>query len=381
MLQGRLQVNRVWKFIVLAPKSQARNSQGQFVCQEKEISVNNKEATATIFAAAASTHMSESPGLYPAEWTSGAKTNNAAILTLATKMRQMIADEAQEPQSPADVLRRLNLGAGPSTPSRKRQATMSLIEEDEDDRVYKTAPKFGDDNPFASTAKKLADTGCSDKANPASVATVLETKNFYVEVTTFMSKFGAISNLEFEPRCPAMVDLLSGRPIQRDHMLNINGKHVAVVFVYNKYTTATLVPYNLLAGLNKAVGILRAFNQENKTNYVPVSFMLHGILRINRNFEVTKIRFTEDDRINRPATIKVWKAKYSNTLTFTSQNTMCSRVAGLIDYVKKHGIVKCHAPTDHEVDQITAGVADDAMSEIWGPAGNPRVGGRADEID
>lgn len=363
----------------MPPKDQARNPRGQFVRQDKEIMVTAKEATAAIFAAAALTHMAENPSMYPAEWTTGAKTNKAAILTLATKL----SDEAQEPQSPADVLRRLNLGSGLSTPSRKRKLTVSLLGDDEEDSepVYPTAPKFSLDNPFASPAKKKADVARSEKSNPAAIATLLETKNFYVDLTTFMSKFGDIVNLEFDPRCPAVADLLNNRPAQRDEMLDIEGQRVAAVFVHDKYATASLVPGVLFAGLYKAVDTLRNFDPDNKTDCVPVSFILHGLLRMNRDFGVVKIRYTDDNQFDRPSTIRAWKTKYGQSLTATSYDAMRNRVAGLVDYVKTHGVVKCHALTDSEVDLVAAGVADDAMEAIWGDAGNARVGGNAADID
>lgn len=95
--------------------------------------VNPNEATAVVFAAAALTHMSENLNLYPVEWTTGAKTNKAAILSLANKVNQT-ADGLNEPESPAEVLRRLELDSAAATPSRKRIATTSLLGDGEEDQ-------------------------------------------------------------------------------------------------------------------------------------------------------------------------------------------------------------------------------------------------------
>lgn len=364
----------------MAPKDKARNYRGQFARMDKEVSVTSKEATAITFAAAALTHMSENPDLYPAEWNAGAKTNKAAMLTMANKVNQG-AEASLEPQSPADVLRRLNLAPDFTTPSRKRQATINLVDDDEDRLVYKTAPKFSGANPFESPAKKQADNSRSEKANPAAVATLLETKEFYHDMTTFMSRFGKIANLEFDSRCPAVEDFLAGRPAQRDDMLDVTGARVPVVFLHDKYTTACLFPAGCIDGLMKAVTTLRAADPENKTDQVPVCFVLHALLRLDRDFGVVKIRYTEDDRIDKPVTIAAWKNKYAASLDATSIEEMRRRVAGLVGYVKDHGVVKCHALTDREVDLIAAGVDDDAVADLWGGAGGGRPGGNAADID
>lgn len=365
---------------IMPPKDQARNYRGQFARQDKEVSVTSKEVTAVAFAAAALTHMGENPDLYPAEWSAGAKTNKAAILTLANKVKQG-AEASLEPQSPAEVLRRLNLEHGPTTPSRKRQATIDLVDDDEDRLVYKTAPKFGSANPFESPAKKQADSSRSEKANPAAVATLLETKEFYRDMTTFMSRFGEIANLEFDPRCPAIGDFLAGRPAQRDDMLTVTGTRVPVVFLHDKYTTACLFPAGYIDGLMKAVTTLRAADPDNKTDQVPVCFILHALLRLDRDFGVVKIRYTEDDRIDKPVTITAWKNKYAASLDATSIEEMRRRVTGIVGYVKDHGVVKCHALTDREVDLIAAGVADDAVADFWRGASGGRPGGNAADID
>lgn len=364
----------------MAPKDKARDYRGQFASQEKEVSITSKEATAVTFAAAALTHISENPDLYPAEWNAGAKTNKAAILSLATKVNQG-AEASIESQSPADVLRRLNLGPGPTTPSRKRQATIDLVDDDEDRLVYKTAPKFGGANPFESPAKKQADNSRSDKANPANIATLLETKEFYRDMTTFMSRFGKIANLEFDPRCPAVEDFLAGRPARRDDMLTVIDARIPVVFLHDKYTTACLFPTSCIDGLMKAVTTLRAADPEHKTDQVPVCFVLHALLRLDRDFGVIKIRYTKDDRIDKLVTITAWKNKYAASLDATSIEEMRRRVAGLVGYVKDHGVVKCHALSDREVDLIAAGVADDAVADLWGDASGGRPGGNAADID
>lgn len=85
--------------------------------------VNSEEASAIVFATAALTYISENPDLYPADWTTGAKTNKDAILSLANKVNQT-ADRLNDPESPAEVPRRLQLDSAAATPSHKRTATI-----------------------------------------------------------------------------------------------------------------------------------------------------------------------------------------------------------------------------------------------------------------
>lgn len=89
----------------------------------KDVMINSEEASAVVFAAAALTYISENPNLYLAEWTTAAKTNKAAILLLANKVNQT-ADGLNEPESPAEVLRRLQLDSAAATLSHKRTATI-----------------------------------------------------------------------------------------------------------------------------------------------------------------------------------------------------------------------------------------------------------------
>lgn len=187
----------------------ARNTRGKPAHKDKEILVKPKEATAIIFAAAALTHISENPDLYPAEWTTGAKTNKAAILTMANKVNQT-GEGTDVPQSPAEVFRRLQLD--PATPSRKRKMTISLLgDEEEDQRVYKSANIFANEKPFALPAKKTTEAIRSEKADPAAIATLLENKEYFQNVATFMGNFGDIaqSRLVSVPMFPSREALVA----------------------------------------------------------------------------------------------------------------------------------------------------------------------------
>ncbi|KAI7773706.1 hypothetical protein LA080_010052 [Diaporthe eres] len=354
----------------------ARNTRGKSTRMDKEILVNPKEASAIVFAAAALTHMSENPD-YPAEWTTGAKAHKAAILTMANKVNQ-IGEGANEPQSPAEVLRRLQLDS--ATPSRKRKMTIDLVDDDEDRRVYKSANIFAE-NPFASPAKKTTEATRSEKADPAAIATLLENKEYFKNVATFMGKYGEVTNLTFDPRCPAIIDLCEGRPIGSDTVLTVDQERIHVVFVHDRFTTGGLFPSALLDGLVKATHELRTMDPDNLTDKVPISFILHAMLRMNRDFGVVKLRY-DNNSLDKNATIAAWKAKYSGDLTPGCRETMCRRVAGLVDYVKNHGVVKCHALTDREVDLVVDGLADDIVDAFWG-AGASQGHGRnaAADID
>ncbi|KAG6360916.1 hypothetical protein INS49_011984 [Diaporthe citri] len=357
----------------------ARNTRGKSARMDKEVSVTSKEATAVTFAAAALTHMSENPDLYPAEWTTGAKTNKAAILTMANKVNQ-IGEGTTEPESPAEVLRRLQLDS--ATPSRKRKMTISLLgDEEEDQRVYKSANIFANKNPFASPAKKTAEATRSEKADPAAIATLLENKEYFQNVATFMGNFGDIANLTFDAHCPAMENLREGRPIGSDATLAVGQEHIHVVFVYDRFTTGGLFPSAFLDGLVKAMHELRIADPDNLTDKVPVSFILHAMLRMNRDFGVVKLRY-DNNSLNKNATIAAWKAKYSGNLAPECRETMCRRIAGLVDYVKNHGVIKCHALTEREVDLVIDGLADDTVDAFWG-AGASQGHGRnaAADID
>lgn len=345
----------------MPPEEQVRDTRGRFVRQDKEVSVSvsvsPNEATAVAFAAAALTHMSENPDLYP-EWYISAETNKAAILTLANKVKQ--GANGLEPQSPAEVLRRLQLDSAAATPIRKRTATTGILLKNED-------------NPFASPAKKTATavTTCSEKSNPFAIATLLEKKEYFESVAIFMSKFGEITNLSFDPHCPAIENLRAGRPIGSDSVVTVGLERIHVAFIHDRFTTGSLIPITLLKGLDKAVSLIQDASPDNLTDKVPISFILHAMLRMNWDFGIIKLRYTDDNHhIDKAATINAWKTKYANTLDHNSKETMRYRVAGLVDYVKNHGAVKCHALTDQEVDLITAGVADDTVDALWGDGVN-----------
>lgn len=366
----------------MLPNQRARNTRGRFVRQDKDkdVMVNPEEATAVVFAAAALAYMSENPDMCPAEWTTGAKTNKAAILSLANKVNQT----ADEPESPAEVLRRLQLDSAMATPSRKRTAPISLPgDEEEDQRVYKSGTLFKkEDNPFASPTKKTAITTRSEKSNPSVIATLFEKKEYFKSVAIFMSKFGEVTNLSFDPHCRAIQDLHAGRPIGSDSIITIGLERIHVVLIHDRFTTGSLIPSTLLKGLNNAASSIQDADPDNLTNMVPISFVLHAMLRMNRDFGVIKLRYTDNNRIDKGATITAWKTKYMDELDYNSMETMCCRVAGLVDYVQHHGVVKCHALTDQEVDLITAGVADDTVDALWGAGvNNARGRGPAWDID
>lgn len=316
--------------------------------------------------------------MYPAEWITGAKTNKTAILKMANKVNQ-VAEGTIEPQSPAEVLHRLQLDS--ATPSRKRKMTTSLSEdEEEDQRVYKSANIFAE-NPFASPAKKTTEATRSKKADPAAIATLLEIQEYFQNVATFMGNFGEIVNLNFTANCPAIRDLRESRPISSDATLTVGQKRIHVVFAYDRFTTGGLFPSALLGGLVKATDELHAMDSDNLTNKVPISFILHAILRMNRDFGVVKLRHNNNS-IDKDATIAAWRAKYASNLAPECTEMMCRRVAGLVDYAKNHGVVKCHALTDREVDLIVDGLADDIVDAFWG-AGASQGHGRnaAGDID
>lgn len=367
----------------------ARSTRAKSAKKEKEVSatvsVTSKEATAIVFAAAALTYMSES-NLFPEQWTVGAKTNKKAIMMMATKLKDVV--EGAEPkslaegESPAEVIRKLNLDpATPdrlnidsATPSRKRKVPSDLDDEEEYQRTYKSANIFGNENPFVSAAKTAVATR-SEKSDPAAVPTVLENKEYFEGVATFMGDFGDVVNLFFDSRCPAMANLREGRPIGSDTTLTFGQERIYVVLVHDRYSTGCLFPSALLNGLVKATNELHNMDKENLTNKVPISFFLHAILRMNWDFGVVKLRWN-DKTINKDETIKFWKEKYSANLAPEWKQTMCRRVAGLMDYVKNHGIIKCHALNDQEVSLITDGVADETVDAFWG-AGTSQGHGRS----
>jgi hypothetical protein len=365
----------------MAPKDQPRNQRGQFARNDKDVSVTSKESTAVTFAAAALTHMAENPGLYSAEWSAGARTNKPAILSLASKLTSIAHDD--HPQSPADVLRRLNLGPESlTTPSRKRQAMVNLVEDDSDeDRVYRSAPRFQAANPFATPGKKAAVPSKSDKADPAEIATTLENKEYFKSVATFMGKFGEVTNLTFDPDCPAMRDSLANRPPQRDAWIKVGPERIAATLFRDKYTTACLIPCPLVDGFLKAINAIRSADTDILTHQVPVCFILHALLRTNRDFGVVKIRYNEDNVMDKAATINAWLAKYQEAISPDYLSIVRRRIAGLADYVANHGVVKCHALTDSEVNLVASGVADDVVDSFWGLTGGASGAGTAADID
>ena len=65
-------------------------------------------------------------------------TNKTTILSLASKVNQA-AEDNNVPESPAETIRRLSLVPGMSTPSRKRKATISLLDDDDMEEQSTTA--------------------------------------------------------------------------------------------------------------------------------------------------------------------------------------------------------------------------------------------------
>lgn len=345
--------------------------------------MSSKEANAAVFAAAAVTYMAENPHLFPADWSAEAKTNKAGIISLATKVNP--ADDGRiEQQSPADVLKRLQLSAGPTTPSRKRKATNSFIDEDDDsdNRVYQSAPRFSGDNPFASPAKKSAAAVSSNKADPTIPATTFEHMEYFKGVATFMSKFGGVADVHFDPECRAMRHFAAGQPPCKGGTVGIAGERVPVVLLYDKGSTGGLVPCVLAHGLIRAVSALQQADPENLTDKTPVSFALHALLHMWRDFGLVKLRHSNDGSVDQTATALAWKNKFSAGIAQGWKDTTSRRIAGLVEYVQNHGIVKCHALTDAEVDLITEGISDDAVDSFWGPGlRGLRTGGNPDDIE
>lgn len=72
--------------------------------------------------------------------------------------------------------------------------------------------KFSSANPFKLPVKKQADNSRFNKANLVNITTLLKTKEFYYDIITFISYFGKIANLKFNPYCPAIKDFLTNRP-------------------------------------------------------------------------------------------------------------------------------------------------------------------------
>lgn len=93
--------------------------------------VNLREAIIVIFAMAALIYIFKNLNLYPAEWNTGVKINKAAILSLANKINQTA--DGFKPESPAKVLRRLQLNSAAAIPSRRHTVIANLLKDKEED--------------------------------------------------------------------------------------------------------------------------------------------------------------------------------------------------------------------------------------------------------
>lgn len=70
--------------------------------------------------------------------------------------------------------------------------------------------------------------------------------------------------------------------------------------------------------------------------------------------------------LDKPATTRAWQTKYGFNITHDYADTLYRRVAGLVNYITEHGLVKCHALKQTEVNQLVAATTDETVAEFWG---------------
>ncbi|KAL2272127.1 hypothetical protein FJTKL_08088 [Diaporthe vaccinii] len=101
--------------------------------------------------------------------------------------------------------------------------------------------------------------------------------------------------------------------------------------------------YAELIHVSRVVNTIRAFNKEHLSTALPIGFILIALLRMNSDFsQITKVS-NDVGILDKPATTKAWQTKYRFNITHDYANTLYHRIAGLVNYITEHGIVKCHA--------------------------------------
>jgi hypothetical protein len=345
--------------------SQPGNTRGQFArAAENQISLTSKEITAIQFSAASLTYLAENVDLVPDTWHAGAKRHKQTMVDLAQKVHTA-NDGSPRNETPSQVMDRLKL-----TPaSRKRQAQESIdLTEDGGDRVYRAAPKFKtEDNPFMTASKKTAQQTASDKTNPSSLATVVEEKNYYRETADFIGQFVDRNAAEYYGSDAIQRAKDRNEAIVPETVIVVQNMRIPVVSLNVANGLIAYVPTTHAEGIVRAVNFIRSFDKDCLSDHLPVRFVLVAMLRMDADFGLVEKVFTAQAQMfDRRATIEAWRNKHAFNITHDHADTLYRRIAGLTDYVKEHGIVKCHALKLTEVDQIVAATTDDTVTSFWG---------------
>lgn len=351
-----------------------RNEKGQFTKDStmgtpKKVSMTEKEAKSLAWAAAAVTYLADNPSLLDNEWSVGAKAHKDPVLNLAKRANTVFAPDVAQAQTPSAIMDRLNLSpAIPSTAKRARfQMDLTQDDDDEEGRVYKKPPTFGA-NPFMSKKKKaeMAVTLSSDKTDPTDKATVLEAKTYYQMAAKFMTGYGNMAAIKFAQECPGMVAYQGNAAPLASGSINVGGRVVMISLLHDGEDIACVVPNDCVVGIIKATESMRAFDPETTlADNLPVSFILYRLLRMSYDFGTVRLIRTEAGMLDTLQTINKWIAKFEAKITTNYRKALYSCVAGLVDYAETHGLVKCHALSDTEVDQVSDVITDETIIKFF----------------
>lgn len=271
-------------------------------------------------------------------------------------------DSSGQQETPSQVMDRLQL-----TPaSRKRKAQIDLTDTEEQ-RVYPSAPKFKvEENPFMSSPKKAAVPSVSNKADPTALATTVEERNYYKDTADFFGRFIGPKFAEYTGCDPVRRAQDRDEAIVPDTVVIIQNMRIPVVRLEVTDALCALVPVTHVTGIIRAVNTIRRFDKDHLSNDLPIGFVLIAILRMNNDFGVVNKVYAATAMLDKPATTRAWQNKYAFNITHEFVDTLHRRVAGLVKYMTEHGLVKCHALKQTEVDQLVAATTDDTVNEYWG---------------
>lgn len=162
--------------------------------------------------------------------------------------------------------------------SRKRRAHVDLTDSEEQ-RVYKDAPKFKlEDNPFMSSPKKALASTVSNKADPTSIATAAEERNYYKETADFFGQFIGTKIAEYTG-CDALRRARQyNELIVPNTVIIIQNICISVSRLEVTDDLCAFVPVTYADGIVRAVNTIRAFDKEHLSTALPIGFVLIALL-------------------------------------------------------------------------------------------------------
>lgn len=171
-----------------------------------------------------------------------------------------------------------------------------------------------------------------------------------------MSDFTAAT---FDEAFPAMIAYRAGTPIAEVSDCEDESKPELALLIDGR-SLGVWIPSWLIQGVITAVETLKKSDPANGTDKLPVFFVLHNLLRMRHDFGIVQLRSDSNGTF-------AWKNRFLPGLTpkVKVQIRLRRRLAGLLDYAAKHGIISTYALTDEEEDKLTGATTMDMVSALW----------------